>query len=210
MKKELKNRIISSLIMIPICLFFIIKGSIFFLFFLSVLFIICSYEWYKIVKKNNIIKFTGFLCLLISYYSAFNLRENDGFQSFFLILLICIFTDIGGFIFGNIFKGPKLSKISPNKTYAGMIGGFFLSILAALFYMTIYLEKIDQIRIQEFLFVLIISLVSQVGDLIISFFKRKAKIKDTGKILPGHGGLLDRLDGIIFVFLFLFFAKFII
>ncbi len=196
--------------MIPICLFFIIQGSIFFLFFLSVLFIISSYEWYKIVKKNNIIKFTGFLCLLISYYSAFNLRENDGFQFFFLILLICIFTDIGGFIFGNIFKGPKLSKISPNKTYAGMIGGFFLSILAALFYMTIYLEKIDQIKIQEFLFVLIISLVSQVGDLIISFFKRKAKIKDTGKILPGHGGLLDRLDGIIFVFLFLFFAKFII
>ena len=91
-----------------------------------------------------------------------------------------------------------------------MIGGFFLSILAALFYMTIYLEKIDQIKIQEFLFVLIISLVSQVGDLIISFFKRKAKIKDTGKILPGHGGLLDRLDGTIFVFLFLFFAKFII
>ena len=132
------------------------------------------------------------------------------FNFFFLILLICIFTDIGGFIFGNIFKGPKLSKISPNKTYAGMIGGFFLSILAALFYMTIYLEKIDQIKIQEFLFVLIISLVSQVGDLIISFFKRKAKIKDTGKILPGHGGLLDRLDGIIFVFLFLFFAKFII
>ena len=210
MKKEFKNRILSSLIMIPICLFFIIQGSIFFLFFLSVLFIISSYEWYKIVKKNNIIKFIGFLCLLISYYSAFNLRENDGFQFFFLILLICIFTDIGGFIFGNIFKGPKLSKISPNKTYAGMIGGFFLSILAALFYMTIYLEKIDQIKIQEFLFVLIISLVSQVGDLIISFFKRKAKIKDTGKILPGHGGLLDRLDGIIFVFLFLFFAKFII
>ncbi len=210
MKKEFKNRILSSLIMIPICLFFIIQGSIFFLFFLSILFIISSYEWYKIVKKNNIIKFTGFLCLLISYYSAFNLRENDGLQFFFLILLICIFTDIGGFIFGNIFKGPKLSKISPNKTYAGMIGGFFLSILAALFYMTIYLEKIDQIKIQEFLFVLIISLVSQVGDLIISFFKRKAKIKDTGKILPGHGGLLDRLDGIIFVFLFLFFAKFII
>ena len=201
MKKEFKNRILSSLIMIPICLFFIIQGSIFFLFFLSILFIISSYEWYKIVKKNNIIKFTGFLCLLISYYSAFNLRENDGFQFFFLILLICIFTDIGGYIFGKFFKGPKLTKISPNKTYSGVIGGFLLSLAAGLFFLnytnTDFLEN-DPTKI--LLGILFISLISQIGDLIISYFKRLAKIKDTGKILPGHGGLLDRIDGLIFVF----------
>ena len=106
--------------------------------------------------------------------------------------------------------GPKLSRISPNKTYAGMAGSFLLSIIAASIYSEFFIEKISNITIQEFIFVLIISLISQIGDLIISFFKRKAKLKDTGHILPGHGGLLDRLDGIVFVFLFLFFYKFII
>ena len=119
------------------------------------------------------------------------------------MIIVCIFTDIGGYIFGKTFKGPKLTKVSPNKTYSGVIGSFLISLLFGL----VYIKHLDQ-KIRVFsetdtifiiLLILFISLVSQIGDLIISFFKRKAKLKDTGKILPGHGGFLDRIDGIIFV-----------
>ena len=151
-------------------------------------------------KKNHFMKFLGIIFLLFSFYSSFYIRVNSGLFFFLFIILICIFTDIGGYVFGNIFKGPKLTKISPKKTYAGVIGGFLFSLIVGLSFMkftdNIYLETQF---INTFFGILIISLLSQIGDLIISFFKRKAKIKDTGKILPGHGGLLDRVDGLIFV-----------
>ena len=116
------------------------------------------------------------------------------------IILICIFTDIGGYVFGNIFKGPKLTKISPSKTYSGVIGSFLFSLIIGIIFVK-YLENnlLDNDLTKIIISILMISLISQLGDLIISFFKRKAKLKDTGKILPGHGGLLDRIDGIIFV-----------
>ena len=132
---------------------------------------------------------------------------------FILILIICVFTDLGGYIFGKILKGPKLTKISPKKTYAGAIGGIILSIIIALLFtkytelgtlvysnLSIWIGDLFDIKIINifFIFVLFISLVSQVGDLIISYFKRLAKVKDTGNLIPGHGGLLDRVDGIIF------------
>ena len=122
---------------------------------------------------------------------------------------MCILTDIGGFSFGKIFGGPKLTKISPNKTYAGMIGSFLLPLFIGLILIEHLFENISSSAYQIFMYIIIISLISQIGDLIISFFKRKAKKKDTGKILPGHGGLLDRLDGLIFVFLFLYLIKLI-
>jgi len=198
--KELQKRILSSIILIPIAIFFIIQGSIFFIFFLSVLFLATSYEWAKMCKSKYLIIFFGIMFLTISFYLAYYIRENIGLIFFLFIILICIFTDIGGYVFGKIFKGPKLTKISPNKTYSGVIGGFLLSLAAGLFFLhytnTDFLEN-DSTKI--LLGILFISLISQIGDLIISYFKRLAKIKDTGKILPGHGGLLDRIDGIIFV-----------
>jgi len=198
MKKEFEKRILSSIILIPIALFFIIKGSLFFLFFLGIFFYTTSYEWVK-MNKEGTLKIIGIIYLFIVSYSAYYLRENFGFKIFIFIITICIFTDIGGYIFGKLFKGPKLIKISPNKTYAGMIGGFILSMFAG----SIYKENISiysyQIENPEFLLIiLLISAISQIGDLIISYFKRLAKVKDTGKLLPGHGGLLDRVDGIIF------------
>ncbi len=148
--------------------------------------------------------------MIFSFYSAYQLRNITGFKYFLLIVLICIFTDIGGYIFGKSFKGPKLTKISPNKTYAGTFGGFLLAVVASLIYSNFinlapwshfplkFLELNENYETTFLIFVLIISLVSQIGDLIISYFKRLAKIKDTGKIIPGHGGLLDRIDGLIF------------
>ena len=138
--------------------------------------------------------------LTFSFFSAYYLRENLGLSFFIFIILICIFTDLGGYFFGKIFKGPKLTKISPNKTYSGVIGGFMLSLSIGLFFLkytnTIILGN-DFSKI--LLGILFISLISQLGDLIISYFKRKVNLKNTGNILPGHGGLLDRIDGMIFV-----------
>ena len=207
MIKEFEKRLLSSLILIPIAIFFIIQGSVFFIFFLSILFLATSYEWLKMNKKNNLLKILGIIFLLFSFYSAYQIRDMEGINSFILIILICVFTDLGGYIFGKFFKGPKLIKISPNKTYTGVFGGFLLAVVAGLVYdkfyspvIIIYLEIFINysIEMQLLIFILIISLVSQIGDLIISYFKRLAKVKDTGKIIPGHGGILDRIDGLIF------------
>ncbi len=200
MNKELKKRIWSSLILIPISLFFIIQGSIFFAFFLSLLFLVTSFEWFKMSKKNNFLKFLGIIILFFSFYSAFSLRDSFGLVFFLFIICICIFTDIGGYIFGKFLKGPKLTKISPNKTYAGVAGSFTLSLIAGLIFSKISEDELFNSHTLNFLiFIFIISLISQLGDLTISYFKRKAKLKDTGKFLPGHGGFLDRIDGLIFV-----------
>ncbi len=209
MKKEFEKRLYSSLIIIPISLFFLFQGSVFFIFFLSTLFLVTSYEWIKMLKKNFLIKILGVIFLIISFYFAYKLRTNIGLYPFIIIILISIFTDIGGYIFGNFFKGPKLTKISPNKTYAGSIGGFILSLASVLIFTKfITLEPWIVFSITEkfnnnfdlsfLIFILLISLISQIGDLVISYFKRLAKIKDTGKIIPGHGGILDRIDGLIF------------
>ncbi len=201
--KELQNRILSSIIIIPLSLFFIIKGSTYFILFLTILFFISCLEWLKMNKKI-LSKLLGILFLLFSFYSSYLLR-NDDLGLFLFILLICISTDLGGYIFGKFLKGPKLIKISPNKTYSGMIGSFLLAIFVSyVFLFNFNLIFVGDKNISEnyyfIILVLLISAVSQIGDLIISFFKRSSNIKNTGKIFPGHGGLLDRIDGMIFVF----------
>ena len=204
MKKELQKRIFSSLILIPIALFFIIKGSFLFNFFIFICFLITSYEWHKMSQKKPYY-LLGLLFLILSFYSAYVIRTdtNSSLEYFITILLICISTDIGGYIFGKLFKGPKLTKISPKKTYSGVIGGYLLSIISLnLFFNSSYYLYPQEMTSNIFLLILLISTVSQLGDISISYFKRLSKIKDTGKIIPGHGGILDRIDGMIFVFPF--------
>ena len=214
---ELQKRILSSIVLIPISIFFIVQGSVFFIFFLSISFFVTSYEWLK-MSKNFSKKIFGIVFLLFSFYLAYLLRTEQGYKIFILVILISILTDIGGFIFGKIFKGPKLTKISPKKTYSGVIGSFVLSIGGSLIFIEyfiglntyIFMNYLSfepyGINLNLFIlfFILISSLISQLGDLIVSYFKRIAKIKDTGKILPGHGGLLDRIDGIIFTVPFVY------
>ena len=207
MGKEFQKRVISSILLILLSFFFIIKGSFFFSFFLAICFFVSSYEWYTMSKKKNY-HFIGYIFLLISFLSAHQLRNDSGEESlsiFLFVILICISTDIGGYVAGKLFKGPKLTKISPKKTYSGMIGGYFLSIII----INIYLINLDLLKFKSgelnlgtFVIILLISSISQIGDIIISYFKRLSKIKDTGKIIPGHGGLLDRIDGMIFAFPF--------
>ena len=204
MKSEIIQRILSSIILISVALFFIVKGSYFFTFFMIIFFIVATYEWIGISKKKNY-KIPGFIFLIISIYLTIEFRGNTNFELyiFLVIILICVSTDIGGYVFGNLFKGPKINKtISPNKTYSGSIGGYLLSIILVYFFFqnSFLIDKDlpNYFGKDEFILVLIISTVSQIGDFIISFFKRKAKIKNTGSIIPGHGGLLDRTDGMIF------------
>ena len=150
-------------------------------------------------KKS--LQFFGIVLLIISFSFAFILRDKSlGF--FILVILISISSDIGGFIFGKIFGGRKLTKISPNKTYAGAFGSYFLSLIISLIYLNMQTEFSSSIEYDFniiYLFLIIfISTINQVGDLTISYFKRLRKVNDTGNLLPGHGGILDRIDGMIF------------
>ena len=207
MEKELQKRILSSIIIIPLSFFFIIKGSEFFILFITILFLIACLEWFKMTKKYDL-KIFGIFFLLLSFYSVYLIRERSFFE-FLMIFIICITTDIGGYIFGKIFKGPKLIKISPNKTYSGVFGAFLMSTIIAYMidinFRGYFLENQIFLNDLYFLFaVFLVSSVSQIGDLIISFFKRSSNKKDKGNIYIGHGGLLDRIDGMIFAFPFVF------
>ena len=205
MKNEFFKRILSSIILLPIVSFFIIKGSFLFNSLILICSIISLYEWQLMSKGKNYNIF-GFIYIIASFYIIYLLRNysDDKYLFFLLILIICISTDIGGYVFGKVFKGPKLTKISPNKTYAGMIGAFLLSIFTATFFLNYYdyylIDRFEILNIYNFIFIIFISSVSQFGDILISFFKRRSKIKNSGKIIPGHGGLLDRIDGMIFAF----------
>ena len=205
MKNEFFKRILSSIILLPIVIFFIIKGSFLFNSLILICSIISLYEWQLMSKGKNYNIF-GLIYIIASFYIIYLLRNHsdDQYLFFLLILIICISTDIGGYVFGKVFKGPKLTKISPNKTYAGMIGAFLLSIFTATFFLNYYdyylIDRFEILNIYNFIFIIFISSVSQIGDILISFFKRRSKIKNSGKIIPGHGGLLDRIDGMIFAF----------
>ena len=211
-KEEIIKRILSSIILLPTVLFFIIKGSFLFNFFIFICFLITTYEWLKL-SKNNLLKLLGTIFIVISFYTIFNIRNefDRDYYHLLLVVIICVSTDIGGYVFGNIFKGPKLTRISPKKTYSGVIGSFLLSLI----FTNLFLDFLSNVETFEFtkemfLFILLVSLVSQIGGIIISYFKRKSKIKDTGTIIPGHGGILDRIDGMIFAFPFayVFFLNF--
>ena len=193
MNRELVKRIISSIILLPLAFCSLLAGSFYSIFFIIICFIISCYEWNK-MNMNYSNKIFGFIFLLFAFYTFYQL-SIDLFLLMFVIL-ICISTDIGGYIFGKIFKGPKITKLSPNKTYAGMIGSYFLSLICLL----IIANNMNYpgTYFQFFFITVLLSTVSQVGDIIVSYFKRKAGIKNTSGLIPGHGGLLDRIDGMIF------------
>ena len=194
MSKEFIKRFISSIILIPLVFYFIIQGSFLLIFFTVICFIVSCFEWHMMSKKK-FYSIYGFLFLIFSFYAFYELSAE--LFGIFYVIIICSSTDIGGYVFGKIFKGPKLTKISPKKTYTGMIGGYLLSLIS----LSVIINFIDHEN-TTFLFLLtiLISTVSQLGDIIISYFKRLSKIKNTGKLIPGHGGLLDRIDGMIFAF----------
>ena len=219
MNSNIKKRILTSILLIALLI-----GMFFYSYIMIIsLIIIAIISWIefyalisKIFKKDilkdkffrfsykalSLIYLSGLVYLIFTIES-----ENSNLKIYLLYsVLIAILSDIGGLVCGKIFKGKKLTKISPNKTISGSIGSFMFSILLIPFF---YKVQIDQPLVNFFLITIIISLTSQLGDLFISLLKRKAKVKDTSDLLPGHGGVLDRIDGIIFaiplgIFLFIF------
>ena len=200
MINEFNKRFLTSIVVIPLALFFIIKGFYLFIFFLSTILLISIYEWNRLSKNLYFVKILGIFFIILSIYSAYLLREEQGYLLFLFIISISILTDLGGYFFGKLFKGPKFTKISPNKTYSGILGSFLFAIIGGMFLIksVVILPILSNDLIHISIMILSISLISQFGDLIISYFKRKSKVKDTGNLLPGHGGLLDRIDGIMF------------
>ena len=201
MNKELIKRLITSIFILTITVYSIYLGGLFFNLFLLSIFFISLIEW-KNLTNNQTIFFLGLFFLISSLIATYILRYNN-FYFFIFILIISVSSDIGGYIFGKLLGGPKLIKISPNKTYAGMYGSYFFSYILGFSYLYFINNKLffETFLFSSFFIIFLISTVNQIGDLIISFFKRKKKKKDTGKLLPGHGGLLDRIDGIIFSYL---------
>ena len=203
---EIQKRLLTSLLLLMIIFFSLKNSTVLFFVFLAInYFSLIEFNnlFRKIFKKKNQLYFFSFLASVI-YISIFSLiiwnfliPFNDiTTTTLIFLILICMSTDIGGFIFGKLVGGKKLTQISPNKTYSGVFGSFFLSIIFGHFYY-IFFKKYLIFEINYLIFITIISLISQFGDLCISFIKRKAKIKDTGSILPGHGGILDRIDGVL-------------
>ena len=204
MSDELKKRILSSILLIPTVLVVIIKGSIIFNLFLIICFFIILYEWH-IMRKNKNYYYLGILFLIFSFYTIYKIYYfNNNYLNFLFVLLICISTDIGGYTFGKLFKGPKLISISPNKTYSGVIGGYLFSIisLTLFFNLSFFFSDKTDVLFSTYIMTILISSVSQFGDILVSYFKRLSNVKDTGNVIPGHGGLLDRADGMIFAFPF--------
>ena len=212
MAVELGKRIITSIILFLIAIFCILIHKFVFVLILIVTLFVCFNEWrdinYKYFKKkqhNNwkyfFVQFVGLVYLFIFLSTSIALRGNnsESIAFFIIILCICIFSDIGGYVFGKVIGGKKLTKISPNKTISGSLGSFIFSILPVLlFNLQNYTGVSFEVLSINVALCLIVSLVCQLGDLLISYFKRLNKVKDTGTILPGHGGLLDRIDGLIF------------
>ena len=199
---NLLKRILTSIAIFPLSIFFVFQGGYILLSFLLAIFFIANYELFSVFKKNLHILFLD-LVLILALFSIYYLAENFLWLLLWVIILV-ICSDIGGYVFGKIFKWKKLTKISPKKTLSGVLGSFIFSLLSV-FIIQIIVENLqavprDNFLEPEFFFLAIVfSLVAQAGDLTISYFKRLEKIKDTGKILPGHGGIFDRIDGLLFV-----------
>ena len=202
---NLQKRILTAIVVFPLSIFFIIMGGNYTLSFLYAVLILGNFEVFSVFKRKisiivlDIVLVTSLLCI-------YHLRI-DTVSSYVLLLWVIILTissDIGGYIFGKVFKWKKLTKISPNKTLSGVLGSFIFS-LGSVFLLGFIVKSFIGMDSEIFnkpkyyFLALLFSLIAQLGDLCISYFKRLEKIKDTGKILPGHGGIFDRIDGLMFV-----------
>lgn len=194
-----KKRFVISLLAFPL-IYILLYQKILFNLLIVIIFLFCLYEWIKIFKKKNIIFFLGLLILfffLISLIRIYNFEDYN--LKFLWLILLTWLTDIGGYIFGKLFGGPKLIKISPNKTWAGAVGSIILSQFAFLIF---FLDANYKFNFYILFSQLFLSIIGQIGDILMSYIKRKNNKKDTSNFIPGHGGFLDRVDGLIWIIIF--------
>ena len=194
-----KKRLSVSLLAFPLIYVLLYQKTLSNLLILIV-FLFCIFEWVKIFKKKNAIFFIGIIVLFVFLLSLLRIYNFEEFNLIFLWLIILTWlSDIGGYIFGKLFGGPKLTQISPNKTWAGAIGSIILSQFAFLIF---FLNSNYKFNIIIIFMQLFLSIIGQFGDILMSYVKRKNNKKDTSNFIPGHGGFLDRVDGLIWIIIF--------
>tara|TARA_B110000208_G_C11652138_1_gene388388 strand:+ start:238 stop:870 length:633 start_codon:yes stop_codon:yes gene_type:complete len=200
-------RVLSSLVLAPLFLWIAYINNIFFHLFLSVVFTISLYELKFVLIKKKIFYIFLFFLILAFLFSTLGVRgySNNSFYYFLWIMLVVWLSDIGGYLFGNIFKGPALSKWSPKKTFSGLFGSLTLAQFA--FLIPSMFGQGFEYTLAIFLSQFFLAIIATLGDLFFSFIKRSHNIKDYSNLIPGHGGLLDRIDGMIFVMIFAYFLK---
>ena len=195
MISNLLQRILSIFVLAPIFIFCIFKGGLIFNLFLLFLFFICVFEIIKI--KIPFVKFFLIIFLIVFLYSFYNIRNlPSGLEIVFLLTFIAWLSDIGGYVFGKLIGGKKINFISPNKTISGYFGSILLAQLNLIFISCFEIKLFDNINM-NILFLFLCTLTVIFGDLFFSYIKRLNKIKDFSNFIPGHGGVLDRLDGFI-------------
>lgn len=204
MKSNLFLRILTSLILVPLIFFFIYLGESYFILLLLLILIIGLYEIFRI--KNFFIKLSISLLLFFFIYCNYKIINlpNGKFVLFYIFLLTCL-SDIGGYVFGRLIGGKKINIISPNKTYSGFLGSILFAQLLALYANILNMKFLNNLLFDHF-FVFFCSILVILGDLLFSFFKRKAGIKDFSSLIPGHGGLFDRIDGLIILTIFIYIS----
>tara|TARA_B100000029_G_scaffold411344_1_gene413659 strand:+ start:518 stop:1168 length:651 start_codon:yes stop_codon:yes gene_type:complete len=205
MTSNLSKRILTSIVLSILLLTCLLINKYSWLALIIIASIVSFFEFSnlidKIYKKNILFKsYANIFCFFYLFFFTYSANElyKLNLNLIIIILLACIFSDIGGYVVGKSIGGKKLTKISPNKTISGSIGSFIFSLIPIILFLLNHDLEIDISLTSLLILCLLTSLTCQIGDLLISYFKRKAKLKDTGSILPGHGGLLDRIDGIIF------------
>ena len=210
MFSNLFKRIITSLILITMLFIGLYYNDFSWKALITIFLIVCFYEFFNLLNKiytNKLfiiilILFTG-IYLYIFYFILIRIKIEFGEEAILVLLLSCFFSDIGGYIIGKLVGGPKLTNLSPNKTISGSVGSIFFTVVGTSLFL-FFLNKMDknqitfEISLKIFIWLILMSIYCQIGDLFVSYLKRRAKVKDTGNILPGHGGILDRVDGIIF------------
>jgi phosphatidate cytidylyltransferase len=194
-----KKRLSVSLLAFPLIYVLLYQKTLSNLLILIV-FLFCIFEWVKIFKRKNAIFFLGIIVLFVFLLSLLRIYNFEEFNLIFLWLIILTWlSDIGGYIFGKLFGGPKLIRISPNKTWSGVFGSIILSQFAILIF---YLDESYLFNINIIFSQLFLSIVGQIGDILMSYIKRKNNKKDSSNFIPGHGGFLDRVDGLIWIIIF--------
>ena len=201
-------RFFSSIILAPTLIYIIIHHQNYFYYILILITALCLFEIIKIrLQKYQLTLLILLMSFIYSCMEIFN--RTDGSFILIYILTLTWLSDIGGYLFGHLFKGKKINIISPNKTYVGFLGSILLSQFTIVIFIFVNFELINN-KLFEILFVMICSIITIIGDLFFSFIKRKSGIKDFSNFIPGHGGIFDRIDGMIFLTIFIFiFLKFI-
>jgi phosphatidate cytidylyltransferase len=190
---SLQKRIVAALIMAPLFIAVIIYGGIAFSAVIILVSVIAYHE-YLPLAKTQMGKFLGLFYVAIPALSLIWLREH-GIVPVLMVILSVWMTDCGAYFTGRSIGGPKLAPtISPNKTWSGLMGGVICSALVvgalAYYYQVPYWGAYFGVGA-------VLAVISQLGDLFESHMKRRAGVKDSGTIIPGHGGVLDRIDGLL-------------